>query len=480
MRFDKTYSSTPSMHTTKILQAIMVKHKLHRLAFDIKQAYCQADMPEGQQRDNQSRNPGSNTQMQQDAHARPLLHLSPIEDNPEEQQAQCIGVVETAAEQDRTGVLIKTKKKNQNQEQEDRECDARAAPCQEDAEQDLHAGKTGGDLPQEQEEGDSPREDRARAHARARQATQVPRLVSRPTLSAAAARYCLQTETGQTETGQAETIQGGGQRKKLLERPQVPSRDSYLEKMKMSPPVGATQAAAARSSPGREDSSVIEGSLKTHQAAPGEGKSVHLNMNVSSLSRQSVDLQTVDRLHVSGAAAGGGDAVNVHSKGLNSTVGLNSTGVIPAVVLQPSREDIRESGQPFVVEAGSAIRSHLSHTPAKTPVNTAGSTVDHSERQVLQQQQQHSTAQCHVPLTQGGPARTSGGGDAVGVQQLQQHSTVQNSTDLTDHGRQTVSGRPKVGERQSDQNLLPVSPLGDAEYDAHLRLSAEQRVQLIQ
>ena len=128
---------------------------------------------EGQERDNQSRNLGSNTQMQQDARARPLLHVSPIEDNPEEQQSQCIGVVETAAEQDGTGVLIKTKKKNQNQEQEDRECDARAAPCQEDAEQELHAGKTGGDRPQEQEEGDSSREDRARAHARARQATQV-------------------------------------------------------------------------------------------------------------------------------------------------------------------------------------------------------------------------------------------------------------------------------------------------------------------
>ena len=110
------------------------------------------------------------------------------------------------------------------------------------------------------------------------------------------------------------------------------------------------------------------------------------NMNDSSLSHQSVDLQTVDRLHMSDAAAGGGVTLNAHSKGLNSTVGLNSTGVIPAVVLQPSREDIRESGQPFAVEAGSAIRSHLSHTPAKTPVNTAGSTVDHSERQLLQLQ----------------------------------------------------------------------------------------------
>ena len=84
---------------------------------------------------------------------------------------------------------------------------------------------------------------------------------------------------------------------------------------------------------------------------------MHPNVNVSSLSHQSVDLQTVDRLHMSDAVAGGGDALNAHSKGRDSTVGLSST---------------------------------------------AGSTVDHSERQVLQQQQQHGTVQCH-PLTQGGP-----------------------------------------------------------------------------
>ena len=35
-----------------------------------------------------------------------------------------------------------------------------------------------------------------------------------------------------------------------------------------------------------------------------------------------------------------------------------------------------------------------------------------------------------------------------------------------------VSGRPEVvGETQSDQNLSLVSPLGDAEYDAHLGLN---------
>ena len=116
---------------------------------------------------------------------------------------------------------------------------------------------------------------------------------------------------------------------------------------KMSPLVGATQAAAARSSPGREDSSVLEGRLKAHRAAPGGGESVFPNLNVSALSQQSVDLQTVDRLHVSDAVAGGGDALNVHNKGMDSIVGLSST---------------------------------------------VGSTVDHSERQLLQLQLQHGTA----------------------------------------------------------------------------------------
>ena len=107
----------------------------------------------------------------------------------------------------------------------------------------------------------------------------------------------------------------------------------------------------------------------------------------------------------------GTQALNVHSTGLDSTVGLSSIGVIPAVVLHPSRNDIHKSGQPLAVEAESATISSV-HTPAETPVNTAGSTVDHNERQLLQQQQQHSTTQ-RRPLTRGGPAQTSGG-DAVG------------------------------------------------------------------
>ena len=45
IHFDRTYASTPVQHSTKILQELMVKEKLKRLAFDIKQAYCQADLP---------------------------------------------------------------------------------------------------------------------------------------------------------------------------------------------------------------------------------------------------------------------------------------------------------------------------------------------------------------------------------------------------------------------------------------------------
>jgi hypothetical protein len=48
VHFDRTYSSTPVQHSTKILQALMVRLKLSRLAFDIKQAFCQAELPEDQ------------------------------------------------------------------------------------------------------------------------------------------------------------------------------------------------------------------------------------------------------------------------------------------------------------------------------------------------------------------------------------------------------------------------------------------------
>lgn len=46
IHYDKTYSSTPIQHTIKVMQAIMVSLKLKRLTFDIKMAYCKADIPE--------------------------------------------------------------------------------------------------------------------------------------------------------------------------------------------------------------------------------------------------------------------------------------------------------------------------------------------------------------------------------------------------------------------------------------------------
>ena len=66
-----------------------------------------------------------------------------------------------------------------------------------------------------------------------------------------------------------------------LRRAGTPVGLSDLEMVKMSPLVGAAQAVAAGSSPGWEDSSVIEGSLKNHRAAPDRGESVCLNLNVS-------------------------------------------------------------------------------------------------------------------------------------------------------------------------------------------------------
>ena len=84
-------------------------------------------------------------------------------------------------------------------------------------------------------------------------------------------------------------------------------------KTKMSPLLGAAQAVVARNSPGW-DASVLEGSLKTHQVAPGEGEPVHPNVKVSTPSQKSVDLQTVDGLHLCEDVACGGDALNAQPK----------------------------------------------------------------------------------------------------------------------------------------------------------------------
>ena len=46
IHYDKTYASTPNQNSTKLLQAIMVKYRMRRLAFDIFMAYANAELPE--------------------------------------------------------------------------------------------------------------------------------------------------------------------------------------------------------------------------------------------------------------------------------------------------------------------------------------------------------------------------------------------------------------------------------------------------
>ena len=48
VHYDKTYASTPNQHATMMLQAIMVKYRWSRRAFDIAQAYLNADLPADQ------------------------------------------------------------------------------------------------------------------------------------------------------------------------------------------------------------------------------------------------------------------------------------------------------------------------------------------------------------------------------------------------------------------------------------------------
>lgn len=48
VHFDKTFAATPREDSVRILQAIMVKFKMFRKAFDIKQAYCNAKLEPGQ------------------------------------------------------------------------------------------------------------------------------------------------------------------------------------------------------------------------------------------------------------------------------------------------------------------------------------------------------------------------------------------------------------------------------------------------
>jgi site-specific DNA-cytosine methylase len=47
--YDKTYASTPTHHSCRVMQATMVKYRLHRKAYDVAQAYPRAALPEEQQ-----------------------------------------------------------------------------------------------------------------------------------------------------------------------------------------------------------------------------------------------------------------------------------------------------------------------------------------------------------------------------------------------------------------------------------------------
>ena len=44
VHYDQTFAATPGQHSSRILQAIMVRNKYKRLAWDIKQAYCWAEV----------------------------------------------------------------------------------------------------------------------------------------------------------------------------------------------------------------------------------------------------------------------------------------------------------------------------------------------------------------------------------------------------------------------------------------------------
>ena len=68
-----------------------------------------------------------------------------------------------------------------------------------------------------------------------------------------------------------------------------------------------------------------EARARTYHVALGGGASVYHNVNAPPLPRQSVGLQTVDRLHVPDAVAGG--ALNAHNTGLDTTAGPSSTAV---------------------------------------------------------------------------------------------------------------------------------------------------------
>ena len=48
VHYDKTYAATPNQQSARILQAIMIRYGMKRLAFDITMAYCNAKLPPDQ------------------------------------------------------------------------------------------------------------------------------------------------------------------------------------------------------------------------------------------------------------------------------------------------------------------------------------------------------------------------------------------------------------------------------------------------
>ena len=126
-------------------------------------------------------------------------------------------------------------------------------------------------------------------------------------------------------------------------------------------------------------------------------------INIRNITKK-VDLQTVDRLRVSDAAAGG--ALNVHSKGLSvDQREMGETDEAGSFTLRfnrpPGDQGLRADSQRAVAPGCQLSSSSSLHASQdRTGLN---STAQDSERQLLQQQ--NSTVQCH-PLTQGGPAQT--------------------------------------------------------------------------
>ena len=48
LHYDKTFAATPCQNSSRILQALLVRNRWSRLTWDIKQAYCWAEVPDNE------------------------------------------------------------------------------------------------------------------------------------------------------------------------------------------------------------------------------------------------------------------------------------------------------------------------------------------------------------------------------------------------------------------------------------------------